>query len=98
MCCFRCDGKNAPPLSTWCKPAMPAPAAIEALRVGRLVALHKHSGSVKDVRALVVGDLLRRLIGQVLAPWLALSSSSKLAHRSRLASAPGPAPIARRER
>ncbi|CAE7442537.1 unnamed protein product [Symbiodinium sp. CCMP2592] len=40
------------------------PAVIEALRVGRLVALRKPAGGV---RALVVGDVLRRLVGRVKA-------------------------------
>ena len=37
---------------------------LAAMRVGRIVALHKPNGRV---RALVVGDVLRRLVGRVLA-------------------------------
>ena len=40
------------------------PVVLEGLRVGRLVALRKPNGRV---RALVVGDVLRRLVGRVLA-------------------------------
>ena len=40
------------------------PAVLEGLRVGRLVALRKPNGRV---RALVVGDAFRRLVGRVLA-------------------------------
>ena len=40
------------------------PAVLEGLRVGRLVALRKPHGRV---RALVVGDAFRRLVGRVLA-------------------------------
>ena len=45
------------------------PVVLEGLRVGRLVALHKPHGRV---RALLVGDVLRRLVGQVVAQHLAL--------------------------
>ena len=44
-------------------------AVIEAFRVSRLDALRKPEGSV---RALVVGEVLRRLIGKVLAQSFAL--------------------------
>ena len=40
------------------------PAVLEGLRVGRLAALRKPNGRV---RALVVGDVFRRLVGRVLA-------------------------------
>ena len=40
------------------------PEVLEGIRVGRLVALRKPNGRV---RALVIGDVLRRLVGRVLA-------------------------------
>ena len=43
---------------------MPGPA-VAALRVGRIVALQKPNG--RGVRALVVGDVFRRLVGRTLA-------------------------------
>ena len=45
-------------------------AALAALRVGRIVALQKPDG--RGVRALVVGDVLRRLVGRALAQAFAL--------------------------
>ena len=48
---------------------VPAPA-LAAIRVGRIVALQKPDG--RGIRALVIGDVLRRLVGRVLAQVFAL--------------------------
>ena len=48
---------------------VPAPA-LAAIRVGRIVALQKPDG--RGIRALVIGDVLRRLVGRVLAQAFAL--------------------------